>query len=585
MPVDSDHTFKVLLLGDTNVGKTALILRFVDNIFSTHDTSSSSVGAQFKIRSTMVDGKVIKWHLSDSSGSDRFRTITAAFLRAGDVIMLTFDVTNRDSFDSLEVWIGELSKNAREDALAVLVGCKADQERIIPAEDIRAFAKEHRLLYFETSAQAPLGVEDMFEAIGMKLLSTLQTKASLPGAAVRGNGSAHAGWLVKRGSRWPHRWQRRWFVLDNTQLSYSRTNAVDSPILGHLDIDAIIGLRLEGDEPEFGFSLRTPTRTLYMQALSSIVRDQWMDKLSDVIRVLPATRLQLQHPLPDLSRGEIVLQGILKPHSLPISVHHPKLEQLYHASEAVEFYRYIRNLKKLGTGHRNILGFHGFTALPIPLDMEGVGAETRMKLSNMAIRTTPAVLLDFYEASMDTTLFKGNIKLTLYQALQMMLGVGSAVEYLHSRSIIHSDIAANNIACAPDLTLKLRLLPSCRSFNKTGADCSGDQGQPGYRAPECILGLSWNAMVDIYALGILFFEIAHQRPAFFYRDSRFKMDEPLDAGVRPEPPEEISETGANETVQRLINEMLSIEPSERPVAKRVMTAFQQELAKVQSSSM
>eukprot|EP01147_Barroeca_monosierra_P000657 gene657-3965_t len=582
MPIESDHTFKVILLGDTQVGKTSLILRFVDDIFATHDTASASVGAQFKIRTMMIDSKLIKWHLSDSSGSDRFRTITGTFLRAGDVILLVFDLSSEETFESVQSWLDEFKKNARSDALAVLVGCKSDCDRQVDMETIIEFAKLHKLMYFETSSLKSNGINEMFESIGAQLVAIYEKTHAHKGDSIRGFGAAHSGFLVKRGTRWPHKWQKRWFVLDDKQLSYSRGMEKDSVVLGSIELDTLIGISTDSQDPYFGISLRTPDRTLKIRTESIAMRDEWLNKLNDTVRILPDSRIKLQNLVPNLQRGDIVFRAILKPTNLPVSVHHPTLDKLTETDKTVDYYRFIRNLKKLGAGHHNIIGFHGFTSLPIPFQKEDVSTAMQQQLSKHLITTAPAIVLDLYETPMPDVFFTDAIPQTLQQALKAMIQISSAVEYLHNHSLVHTDITASNIMCSRDRSLKLRVLPSCRSFVRKN-EFTGKQGQPGYTSPESRNGEKWNSMVDVFALSVLFFEIANQRSAYFYPGSECDRCKDIPVGMEPKAHHIVHEAASNAVVQQLIASTQVLNPKSRPVARKIVAALQSELVQHQET--
>ena len=179
-----------------------------------------------------MNGDVIKWQVSDSTGSDRFFTITSGFLRGADVILLTFDLSSEETFLSMDTWMNEVKSKARPNVLPVLVGCKSDGEQQVQEDIIHDFASKHKVSYFETSAKDNLGIEQMFESIGLEYMDKqAATKGGRPSRAFRGKGAFHFGYLIKRGTRWPHKWQRRWFVLDDELLSYSRDDAPESAIL------------------------------------------------------------------------------------------------------------------------------------------------------------------------------------------------------------------------------------------------------------------------------------------------------------------------------------------------------------------
>ena len=117
-----DFIFKVLLLGNSDVGKSSLLLRYVDSVWS--DTFVPTIGVDFKVKTIEIGGKKVKLQIWDTAGQERFRTVVSTYFRGAHGIFLIYDITNRDSFKNLENWLIEIEKNASENVLKILIGNK-----------------------------------------------------------------------------------------------------------------------------------------------------------------------------------------------------------------------------------------------------------------------------------------------------------------------------------------------------------------------------------------------------------------------------------------------------------------------------
>ena len=162
---------KICLLGDVNVGKTSIASRFCKNSFN--DNYINTIGGAYQQQNiTLNNGVKIKLHIWDTSGQDRFRSMTNLYYRDAQVAILTYDVTNEQSLESLNYWLNELNDKVEVDNMILcLAGNKNDVEsskKMVPTSKGKAFAEEHNMIFYETSAKTGAGVKELFQAIAAK---------------------------------------------------------------------------------------------------------------------------------------------------------------------------------------------------------------------------------------------------------------------------------------------------------------------------------------------------------------------------------------------------------------------------------
>ena len=165
-----DKTCSILLLGDSSVGKTCLISRYANGIFK--EEYISTVGVDFVSKQEIINDKSINVKLWDTAGQERFKALTPSYLRGAEGIVLVYDVTNSESFESLKFWINSLKSYLGEKSLPIVInGNKIDlDDRDISADDAKKFAKENNFKYFETSAKSGIGVDELFRDIVNQIL-------------------------------------------------------------------------------------------------------------------------------------------------------------------------------------------------------------------------------------------------------------------------------------------------------------------------------------------------------------------------------------------------------------------------------
>ena len=172
-----DFIFKVLLLGNSDVGKSSLLLRYVDSVWN--DAFVPTIGVDFKVKTLTINEKKVKMQIWDTAGQERFRTVVATYFRGAHGILLLYDVTNKDSFKNLENWLIEIEKNAQEKVLKILIGNKCDltDDREISTEEGKAFALRNGMEFMETSAKMNTNVTEAFETLG-KLMIEFNSKGN-----------------------------------------------------------------------------------------------------------------------------------------------------------------------------------------------------------------------------------------------------------------------------------------------------------------------------------------------------------------------------------------------------------------------
>ncbi|XP_046352423.1 ras-related protein Rab-37-like isoform X4 [Haliotis rufescens] len=161
---------KVMLIGDSGVGKTCLLVRFKDGTFLS-GSFISTVGIDFRNKVVDVEGTKVKLQIWDTAGQERFRSITRAYYRDANALLLLYDVTNKASFDNIRAWLAEINEYAQEDVVIMLLGNKADiaGERVIRREDGERLAREYGVAFMETSAKTGMNVELAFMAVARDL--------------------------------------------------------------------------------------------------------------------------------------------------------------------------------------------------------------------------------------------------------------------------------------------------------------------------------------------------------------------------------------------------------------------------------
>ncbi|KAJ3615617.1 hypothetical protein Zmor_016279 [Zophobas morio] len=171
-----DYLFKLLLIGDSGVGKTCVLFRFSDDAFN--DTFISTIGIDFKIKTIEIDGKTIKLQIWDTAGQERFRTITMAYYRGAMGIMLVYDITNRKSFENIQQWMKNIEQNASNDVEKIILGnkCDMDSNREVSKEEGKDLARKYGLQFYETSAKEMINIKEAFLEMSGRIKSKLESR-------------------------------------------------------------------------------------------------------------------------------------------------------------------------------------------------------------------------------------------------------------------------------------------------------------------------------------------------------------------------------------------------------------------------
>jgi small GTP-binding protein len=167
---EADVIYKILLLGDTTVGKTCFLMRFTEGTFQ--EIHMSTIGLDYRLKiMPLDDGKKAKVQIWDTAGQDRFRAITKNYYKGAHGIILIFDVCNVETFENVRNWVTQIRENSSEKATIFLIGNKIDDEirRKVSKDDGKKLADEFKLQYFETSAKADINVTETFNALTQEI--------------------------------------------------------------------------------------------------------------------------------------------------------------------------------------------------------------------------------------------------------------------------------------------------------------------------------------------------------------------------------------------------------------------------------
>ncbi|GLT47561.1 hypothetical protein SLA2020_229800 [Shorea laevis] len=172
-----DYLFKVVLIGDSGVGKSNLLSRFTRNEFCLE--SKSTIGVEFATRTLQVEGRTIKAQIWDTAGQERYRAITSAYYRGALGALLVYDVTKPTTFENVSRWLKELRDHADSNIVIMLIGNKTDLKhlRAVATEDAQSYAEREGLSFIETSALEAVNVEKAFQMILSEIYRKISKKS------------------------------------------------------------------------------------------------------------------------------------------------------------------------------------------------------------------------------------------------------------------------------------------------------------------------------------------------------------------------------------------------------------------------
>jgi len=182
MNSEYDYLFKLLLIGDSGVGKSCLLLRFADDTYT--ESYISTIGVDFKIRTLELDGKTIKLQIWDTAGQERFRTITSSYYRGAHGIIVVYDVTDQESFNNVKQWMNEIDRYANDKVNKMLVGNKCDltAKKVVDYNSAKELADSMSIPFLETSAKNSTNVEQSFITMAAEIKARMaQNPAPKPG--------------------------------------------------------------------------------------------------------------------------------------------------------------------------------------------------------------------------------------------------------------------------------------------------------------------------------------------------------------------------------------------------------------------
>lgn len=177
---DNDYLLKILLIGDSGVGKSCILLRYSDDHYE--DSYMSTIGVDFKIRTFEMGGKIVKLQIWDTGGQERFRTITSSFYRGAHGVIIVYDVSDPQSFYNVEQWMKEIDRYKLKHVVKLLVGNKSDlvDQRKITYDRAKDYADLLNIDFIETSARNSLNIDTTFLTLIKKIIEIQDLKPKSP---------------------------------------------------------------------------------------------------------------------------------------------------------------------------------------------------------------------------------------------------------------------------------------------------------------------------------------------------------------------------------------------------------------------
>jgi Ras-related protein Rab-1A len=190
-----DYLFKILIIGDSSVGKSACLLRFANDTFS--KSYYSTIAVDFKMRSLTINNKKIKLQIWDTAGQERFKTITSTYYRGAHGIILMYDITDKNSFNNIGNWIKDVDRFTGKDVNKILVGnkCDIEEKRKVSCDTGKELADSLGIQFLEVSAKDSTNIDDIFLKLVTELINKVVIENNKPGLNI-----IHAGKKIKQQS-------------------------------------------------------------------------------------------------------------------------------------------------------------------------------------------------------------------------------------------------------------------------------------------------------------------------------------------------------------------------------------------------
>ena len=177
--LEYDYMFKLLVIGDSNVGKSSILSRFVDDTFTEDSREySCTIGVDFFSKIVNINGKKVYLVIWDTAGQERFRSITSSYYRGADGVILVYDVCAMESFKNLDYWLEQIVFNSTNiECVKVLMGNKIDKKDIMVSTSVGTdYARNNNLLFVETSSKHKMEIDAIFEELAEHLLQHNKTQ-------------------------------------------------------------------------------------------------------------------------------------------------------------------------------------------------------------------------------------------------------------------------------------------------------------------------------------------------------------------------------------------------------------------------
>eukprot|EP01017_Pseudomicrothorax_dubius_P036446 TRINITY_DN5216_c0_g1_i3.p1 TRINITY_DN5216_c0_g1~~TRINITY_DN5216_c0_g1_i3.p1 ORF type:complete len:216 (-),score=48.70 TRINITY_DN5216_c0_g1_i3:125-772(-) len=184
-----DFLFKIVLVGDSGVGKSCLLLRFADDSFN--ENYLATIGVDFRFKTIEIDQSTVKLQMWDTAGQEKFRCITNAYYKGADAVVIVFDTNNRTSFENVSLWLDQVQEFASEEVEVILAGNKCDLQytREVNVDEILEYSKANRLTYHEVSAKMNIKVFELFVSLSKRLIEKKLARSPRKGAITQLKGN------------------------------------------------------------------------------------------------------------------------------------------------------------------------------------------------------------------------------------------------------------------------------------------------------------------------------------------------------------------------------------------------------------